>query len=58
MLAMVAWGFTNHVSPRRAARRTAASLLAANQIGGCGFWTGRHVKVTFASLQTSVSTLT
>ena len=32
-----------HAEPRRAARTTAASLLAANQIGGWGRCTGRSI---------------
>jgi hypothetical protein len=58
MVVMVACGFTNHVSPMRAARRMALSLLAATQMGGCGCWTGRHVRVTFESVHTSLSTVT
>jgi hypothetical protein len=58
MVAVVACGFTNHVSPTRAARRTALSLLAATQMAGWGRWTGRHVNVTSDSVQTSLSTVT
>ena len=32
MLAMVACGFTNHVSPRRAARRTAHGVVAEREV--------------------------
>ena len=50
MTGMVACGLMNRLSPRRAARRTAASLLAAIQIGGYGCCSGRQVAVTFDKL--------
>ena len=58
MTGIVACGLMNRLSPRRAARRTAASLLAAIHIGGCGFCSGRQVAVALASLQISFSKVT
>jgi len=58
MVVMVAWGLMNHVSPMRAARWMALSLLAATQIGGCGRCTGRQVRLTSFKVHTSLSTLT
>ena len=51
MVVKVAWGFTIQVSPISAARSTARSLLAATQIGGRGFCTGRTKVVAPRSVQ-------
>jgi hypothetical protein len=49
MVSMVACGLMNHASAMRAARFTAGSLLAAIQIGGRGFCTGRMFICTLCS---------